>query len=690
MGLALQVADVLGYKPTAEESQQANLRSLNEERGRAKDPKSQKVLDDEIASITGTKTGGLGDQVTAELMGNPAPRQPVPRGTAPIAAQTPTPTAQDALAATESATPKADAFRNDPHGKGLPEVAASVVSGLGSSVAGGLYGLYKLATTGSADEAAQAVRSTQEAGTYQPKSASGKAAVEVLGSRANPLNWIPEAGKKVAEKGFEAGVLDPSDAALIEAGSTMLSPAALLKGGALFKRGAKPAPGETSPFGSAGSAAASNATAVKAAAENASPQLKQVITAAKEVHPEAVKRQLEGDSLPEPVQLTSAQARGNVVDISNEYNSQGKFKQISERYNEQETKLKNNINLIRDEAAPDVFGTNPTENGQALIDHYREIDNRIRADVTAKYKALEDANGGKFPVDGVAFVDAAEAALGKKLKTDFVPTPIARQMERFKSGEPMTFEQFEAMRTNLAAEMRKAERSGDGNAAMASGIVREALENIPLAGEASGLKGIADTARSAAKARFDLIKKDPAYKAVVDDRAKASDFINKFVVRAEPSHVQTMVQHLGEGSPAHQTMTAGVINHLKEKSGMSGVDNGSFNQSGYNKALEQLRPKLLTIAGAKTSGQLETLGNVARYTQELRRGNTANVSKTTIAAHAAEGAKNIAEHAVNIKTGSAIGTNGRKWMANRAQEKAVNEALKPGAGISLKDIKDMK
>lgn len=578
--------------------------------------------------------------------------------------------------------------------KPLAEVGKTVTTGLGSQILGGLAGLYTLATEGG-EKAKEAVEGVQDKLTYQPRGEGAKKILEGLGSNYNPLNWIPHAANAAGDAGVKAGVLDPGEATALSVAGQVVAPGAALKalgkGGTALKDLGRAGTAESAPFGSVGAAAASNSSAARLAAESASPELKQIINKGmnkgEQINPEALKRQLEANSLPDPISLTGPQARGNVVEISHEYNAQGKNEAISKRFNEQERKLKNNINLIRDKAAPDVFGTNAVENGQSLIDSYKATDKVVRADISAKYKALEDANGGNFPIDGKAFAESAEQSLAKKLKTDFLPPAIAKQLDKFKSGEPMNFEQFEAMRTNLAAEIRKAERAGDGNAAYAAGLVRDALEELPLSGEAAKLKPLADAARNAAKARFDLLKKDKAYKAAVNDTVAADDFIKKFVVNGKAADIKAMSENLGRGSPAHQTMAAGLINHLKEKAGIVGVESGGFNQHGYNKALEQVQPKLLDIVGTESAKDLEKLGNVARYTQELRRGNTANVSKTTIAAEAAEHAKNLAEHAANAKTVIPFATMGRNYLRKRAEEKSINEALQTGAGIFIKDIK---
>ncbi|NBR16179.1 MAG: hypothetical protein EBU01_16610, partial [Crocinitomicaceae bacterium] len=283
---------------------------------------------------------------------------------------------------------------------------------------------------------------------------------------------------------------------------------------------------------SMGAAAVPDAATIKQALSVATPELQKALA---NIPPEKVnlptlQRHIEADTLPVPVRLTEGQATGDIVKLSNEQNRRGKDPALAQRFNEQNGQLVENLGLIREKAAPDVYGTKTIENSQGIIDAYKSMDLAKTADINKAYKALEDANGGQFPVDGKALATNAETMLGKKLKSEFLPSSIKSQLERFKSGEPMTFEQFEAMRTNLAAEIRKAERSGDGNAAQASSIVRQALEDLPMQGSAAAaLKPLADSARSLAKQRFDMLKKDPAYKAAVDDIVPADKYIDKFV-----------------------------------------------------------------------------------------------------------------------------------------------------------------
>lgn len=438
---------------------------------------------------------------------------------------------------------------------------------------------------------------------------------------------------------------------------------------------------------SAGAAATTDQATVNAMLAKASPELQNEIRATpiNQINMPALERHVEADTLPVPVRLTRGQATQDVNLLSDEMNMRGKNPELANRFNEQNGKLIENMNAIREKAAPDVYGTNHLENADTIINSYKALDDARTSDISAKYKALEQAAGGNFPIDGKQFVANAETLLSKKLKTDFLPSAIAKQLERYKNGETMTFEQFEAMRTNLASEMRKAERAGDGNAKTASSLVRQALEDLPLSGEAETLKPLANEARSAAKARFDMLKKDPAYDAAVNDVAP-DKFINKYIIGGNKRDLEALTAQLGKGSEGHQAVSAAVVNYLKDKAGVIN-DNGNFSQAGYNKALKQLDPKLLELVDGETAQQLKALGNVSRYTQAQPRGSYVNQSNTFVAG-AKEMAKGGLEKAGNVAGFGVVplGTMTREALASRAAAKQTQESLKPGAGTKLSDL----
>jgi hypothetical protein len=491
--------------------------------------------------------------------------------------------------------------------------------------------------------------------------------------------------KNIAEKVAETPVYQGLAAKAKSAAETMQ------EGFQAYKQAQAPQAGVVPAGASVGAAQTANKSIIDEALTRASPALAQELSKLdpKDVNIEVLNRHLDADTLPIPIQLSEGQATRSPQLFSDEMNSRGKNKELANRYNDQNKQLVENIDQIKENAAPRVYGTNVVENGQSLIDSYLDIDKARLVNIDAKYKALRDAAGGDFPIDGVKFADNALNSLKKNLKTEFLPDSIRRQIDGFKRGEPMTYEQFEAMRTNLAAEMRKADRAGDGNTEFALGKVREALDDLPLTNETKELKILADEARAAAKERFDTLDKDKAYKAAVNGKVAADDFINKFVIGGKKADIDTMVSHLGADSQAREVMAAGIVNWLKSKSGISADGQGTFSQKGYNKALESIDPKILNIVGAEVNKQLKALGNTARNIQERPVGGYVNESNTLVGA-IAEKAKGGVEFGLNLvgggQYGLPLGTMARGAVRNVQEAKKIRESLKPGAGIKLKDI----
>lgn len=515
----------------------------------------------------------------------------------------------------------------------------------------------------------------------------GQAVSQEAAYAGQAIKGITPAPIQRAAGAVTQGVLRGVEA--VAPGTTNIKPAVTLAG-----------PEQAAPYAgrvSAGAAAVPDAAMIQQALLSATPEFQNLYGAMPldKLNMPVVLRHLEGDSLPVPVRLTEGQATGDLVKISKEMNQRGtpEGQPLAYRLNEQNKALAENVPAIREQAAPDVYSTKTIDSSEALIDAYKTLDKDRNAKITTAYKALEDANGGTFPVDGVQLAKNAEALLSKKLKSEFLPPSIKAQLERFKSGEPMTFEQFEAMRTNLAAEIRKAERSGDGNSSMASSLVRQALEDLPLTGDAAALKPLADTARNLAKSRFDALKQDPAYKAAVNETVPADKFLEKFVIRGVNKNVKTMVDTLGTDSVGHQHMKAGTINWLSDKAGLV-EGKGNFSQANFNKALKSLDDvrNYEQIFDPTTQLQLKTLGNVANYTQFQPRGAYVNNSNTLVGYLANKGA-NLAEGAGNLAGlkfvgGVPVGTISRKFIQSRKAKTAVEKSLEPGAGSSLSDIKN--
>lgn len=373
--------------------------------------------------------------------------------------------------------------------------------------------------------------------------------------------------------------------------------------------------------GSVGAAGVPDATIIRQALQSATPEFQQLYSnmPLDKVNTPVVLRHLEADSLPVPVRLTEGQATGDVVKLSNEQNLRAKQPAFAQRFNEQNAQLVENVPLIRERAAPDVYATKTIESSQALIDAYKTLDKERNVAIDSKFTELRNAAGGELPVDSAALLKNVDKQLSKELLlTDGQGISQYRELKTLAESGNMTFDQYLSMRRNLS---RMSAEAKDGNVRQAARIMVQELDRLPLTNETAALKPIADQARALARERFEALKKDPAYKAAIDDSVPADKYFDKFVVNGVNKNINTMVETLGRDSPAHQHMRAGTINWLSDKAGIV-EGRGNFSQAQYNKALKKLDDvkNFQAIFDPESQLQLRTLGNVAAYTQFQPRG----------------------------------------------------------------------
>jgi hypothetical protein len=445
----------------------------------------------------------------------------------------------------------------------------------------------------------------------------------------------------------------------------------------------------------ANNAAASSQNMGAAAAspnlQNVSPEFKSAIVSAANknagaVNPEALARHVQAQSLPVKVDLMEGQALQNPTLMSNESNLRGAVPAIAKRVNEQNGQLAGNFQALRDEAGPEVFSTNATEHGDTLIQAYKDKDAAAQAVINDKYKALKDAAGGDFPVDGQAFVNNADAALKQNMKGEFLPPAIDRTLNSFRTGQQMTFENFENLRTSLAAASRTAERAGDGNAKAAISIVRDQLEALPMSEQTAQVRALADDARQAARERFQALREDPAYNAAVNDSVSPDRFVSRFVINGARDDVATMARNLGDNDTAKQTMAVATLDHLRDAAKIDPSGNGNFAQASFNKALNNLSPKLSSMVDSQTAEHLQNLGDVARYAKGQPAGSSFNNSNTLVGAMADYGG-HVIEHGINAGAhGLPLGTALRLGIKGFSKAAEKNRILAPGAGLDRLDV----
>lgn len=587
----------------------------------------------------------------------------------------------------------------------LGQAALAYATGIPASIAAGYRGLWDLAMGKGIYQASQDVGETQNrlTSSVDPATQAGMA------SPNNPLNLIPKLGAGVGEvvrndlgsdlgaaianAGTQVFALDAGGrsgvppivrgaADVAGKGAKTVSNAADTVGTAM---GLKPPPltaeqivvrqAQNSPQSMGASAAAANLS-------KASPQLQSAIVKAAQqtggaVNDTALQNHLEAAA--HGVDLMEGQATRDPTTFSDEQNSTNPA--VMKRKQDQEIQMTDAIDNIRREAGPTTVQNNPIQNGQIAVDALKTYDQPIKADIKAKYQALVDANGGTVPIDPGQFLSNVDSALKKQYLTASIPPAASELLGSLRNGEPLDFEGFEAARSRLA----EAQRDG-GSSGVAAGIIRNQLEQLPLSPQAAGLKGLADTARSAAKSRFDALDADPAYQAAVDDSTKigapsplADKFLDKYALGAPKANLDLMMQKLDP--EAQQAVASHTLSTIRDA---AITNNGKVSANGYNGAVQKYGPKLNSLVGADTVENLESLGRVITNAKVPPEGHFVNYSKSGVLRNAATGvAQEIGGAALNAKT-MGLGMPIVKGVAERSFAKRV---LAPGAGLTkLSDI----
>jgi hypothetical protein len=592
--------------------------------------------------------------------------------------------------------------------KGVGEFAAQAASGTAASAVGGLKGLYDLATGKGVDAAANSIRDIQQKYTYQPSTQQGQSLSQAAGGAVDLARQGTGAvggaigevlgGQQGRNIGQSIGEVAPDVAMTLGMGASALKgagsvPSIAGRGPTLEDLANLSRPKEAPPapttsvvvkprykMNSDGSyTEIANPNAPSPIAQQIQQTKSTLATTRPDLDSTSLQRHAEADSI--GVQLTSGQASGNPVQISNEMNARGNNPAMAAALNAQNTALVNALDNVRAKAAPDISAQGP-DISQALIDSYKTRDAQVKAEISANYQKLQDANGGQFPLNGDTFVNSATQALKDKNVQRFLPSSVQGILDDLKGSGNMTFNDFENYRTILGQQERAANRVGDGTASYAIQTVRNALENIPMNDQAASVKALADIARRSSAARFKAIESDPAYKAIVNDDAGigqasplADKFIQTYVINGRTANVAKMYNTIGEDPTAVQALKAGVIDHLKASSGIDlRTNTGNLSQSGLNKAIQNLGNKSNLILGDDAE-VLNTIGNVARYTQQQPKGSFVNNSNT-LPAMMASGAKNVAEGIVNVKTGGMF-TPIKNMITSSKRNKALTNAANP-------------
>jgi len=376
--------------------------------------------------------------------------------------------------------------------------------------------------------------------------------------------------------------------------------------------------------------------------------------------------------------------------ISFERNERGMKEKLSQHFNDQNKALLENAEQIKQRTAEGTYETDYVANSERAIDAFKEINKGTRQVIKQAYDDLDNLGAGKIQVDGKTFGENTMKALSEKEDIDFLPETIKKRVDEYKEGKPMNFAQFDNFISQISRETRRAQAAKDGNAVHALTLVRQELEKLPLLNETAEAKIVADKARSLSAQEFGLLDRtkptyNPVYADVVNGGADTKDFIPKVVLRSKNADFAKAVDMLKDNPDAIKQLRAGTMDYIIRESTDA---SGNFKTAKFTQLINNLDVnKKLTALFGEDSQVLKDLAKTGQLIEARPRGSFVNESNTSVANMASQYAKGAAEQGINVAAkGLPIGTMGRQFLEKRAAAKQVQETLKPGAGVQLKDI----
>lgn len=373
-------------------------------------------------------------------------------------------------------------------------------------------------------------------------------------------------------------------------------------------------------------------------------QMQDALRAGQELDPAAVRRLAEFQTI--GATPTRGMVTQDPVRITQEMNlakmgansADGGLQGLARVQNQNNTRL---IDVMNESGAN---RGDPFRAGQQTIGAIQGRDADMASRVSGLYQQARDTSGRSAQLDGAAFTRTANQALDEGLLGGALPKDVADHLNRIARGEvPFDVNYAEQLKTRIAALQRA---TSDGSARMALGAVRRALDETPLMsaptvnpGNLPAVPGTVppspmqlgqesinafNEARNAARQRFGWQESARPIEAALNG-AQPDKFVENFVIRGSVADASAVARN----APTEEVKNA-ILAHLKEKSlGGAADEVGKFSQSAYNKALNQIGDRKLSLFfSPEELNQLRTVGRVASYMQNQPVGSAVNNSNS--------------------------------------------------------------
>lgn len=295
--------------------------------------------------------------------------------------------------------------------------------------------------------------------------------------------------------------------------------------------------------------------------------------------------------------------------------------------------------------APDQFAT-----GQRLIGALGENIKASKARIDSLYDAARDTSGRSAPLDGAAFTRRAGELLDEGMLGGALPKSVETHLNRIAMGEvPFDVAYAEQLKTAIGKLQRG---TTDGQARMALGVVRKALDDTPLRAApqvnpgnlpavpgtvppspaALGAESIQafNRARTENRAFMQRVENTPALKAVIDG-VEPDRFVQQFVTGqgATVSDVRALSRAVAGNAEALQAVRGSIVAHLRNAATNGTQDVTKFSSSAYARALDNIGDrKLAAFFAPEEIAQLRAIGRVGTYMQAQPAGAAVNNSNS--------------------------------------------------------------
>ena len=331
----------------------------------------------------------------------------------------------------------------------------------------------------------------------------------------------------------------------------------------------------------------------------------------------------------DPVQITREQNLARMGANATDTGLHG----LARVQNENNRALIESLNRLGAGQTDDAFST-----GERMMGTLQRGLDTEKGGVNALYGQARDSSGRSFELDGHAFTTQASRLLDENLLGQALPPSVSQHLNRIAAGEvPFNVDYAEQLKTVMGKLQRA---SSDGQARMALGMVRQALDDTPVlglnrAGAELGEQALEafNRARLANREMMQRVERIPGLKAVYDGTASPDNFVQQFVLSRSAKTADTgrLAFELRRTDPqAYEAVRGSIAQHLKTAAiGAAADETGKFSSSNYNRAMLALgQRKLAQFFSKEEVAQLRAVGKVAQYTTVQPVGSAVNNSNS--------------------------------------------------------------